>query len=248
MHLLRKIRFGGTLTAAVFLGAAPAALSVSARFAAIYWAHPQANPQQAQSKLPELYFRDGGSFKQLEPQLAQLGRQMDYSGPSSMEIYRREAAPDGQWQYLPVAVASLPEQSSAFLLFLSAAQTGGGYHAAAVDIGSRAIPNGKIALLNLTGTQLAADVRGDRQALLPSQVKVFTPQGEAGDSSLPLKIAIFDEEWKPAYGTVLSVLPDQPYLMVFYAAGEHKGAYRMRMFRDIRRLRERPISVVSNES
>lgn len=235
------------------LATSPAAQAVSARFAAIYWTQPAI--VQAQPQIPELYFRRGETFLQLRPRLAQLGPAMRYNGPSRMELYRRVVGPEGEWQYLPVTSVQLPEHSTAFVLFLSAAsQSGqaaapdaGGYHAAAIDIGAGTIPNGSIGLINLTDTQLAADMRGDRQALEPLQMKVFNPRGEGTDHSLPLKMAIFENEWKPAYSTVLSVLPDQPYLMVFYKSDANHDTYRLRTFRDIYRLRNMVSAVTAGD-
>jgi hypothetical protein len=117
-----------------------------------------------------------------------------------------------------------------------------GVTAAAIDISAESIPAGQIGLLNLTSDSLAADIRGDRKALSPLKLEVFTPQESDDVNSLPLKIAVFKEEWKPVYATVTRINPDRPYLMVFYLAGSREGAYRMRIFRNIEQVRTAPVA------
>ncbi|MDQ8192814.1 hypothetical protein QEH59_00155 [Coraliomargarita sp. SDUM461004] len=213
---------------------------VSADFSSIYWMESERGSGAAQLEAPDLYFQEGQTYRLLEPYLSQLGPAMNYHGPSQMILYRRQLDDEGLWQYLPALTVQLPS-TNRFLLFLAESKNQpSSVTAAAIDISANSIPAGQIGLLNLTRESLAADLRGDRQTLSPLKLEVFTPKEHDDVNSLPLRIAVFKEEWKPVYATVTRINPDRPYLMVFYLAGSREGAYRMRIFRNIEQVRTVP--------
>ena len=208
---------------------------ISAEFASIVWGRLNPGTSRGEWEPPELYIRQGeGAYERLQPQLSQVGPKASYRGPIQMPVYRRVTTEDGGERFEPVAKVDLPKSDS-FLLFISE-KRGGGWSMAAVDISEEAVPPGDIAFLNLTDKEVAADIRGSRQRVAPYRPALFSPD-RSDEPDLPLRIAVFDQEWEETYSTVTRVMPDRSYLMVFFLAGGREDAYRLRVFRNLHQLR-----------
>lgn len=207
-----------------------------AHFSAIYWG----DGKHEEGAKPDLYYVSAGGYEPLQPYVNQFGPHAEYVGPRIMPIYQKVVKPEAGEAYVQVSQVALPDSSS-FLLFMSGGREAGEVTFAALDISEKAIPSGSIAFLNLTDKPLAADIRGSQQRLEPRRMAIFQPK-ESEKPDLPLRIAVFDEEWKQAYATVTRVMPDRSYLMVFFLQGSRDGAYRLRIFRNLQQLRDMNIS------
>ncbi len=220
--------------------------TVSAEFTSIYWG--QSDPAEARAAWEslELYYFTDGEYILLKPQFSQFSPPARYRGPANMVLYKRVMDAEGLWQYQPSLQVRVP-RTPVFALFMASSAEGDSYTAAAIDISEKMIPSGSIGLLNLCGETIAADVRGDRRSLQPYQLQTFTPKEAEDAESLPLKIAVFQDEWKPAYSTVARFNPTRPYLIVFYLAQNREGAYRVRIFRNLYQYRH-TLAEAQNES
>ena len=211
--------------------------TVEAEFSTIQWS---SGDYARDDKPVEFFYRTSGEYRPLRPQIRQMGETTHYRGPETMVLYEREknenAEGEEKWIYRPaesVKLANAPH----FLLFLLVRNSGSNIRAAAIDISEPAIPPGAIAFLNLTDKRVAADIRDDRQSVPTVQSALFRP-AESDSPDLPLKIAVFDEQWEEVYATVTRVRADRPYLMVFHTVGHRGDAYRLRIFRNLYQIRK----------
>lgn len=208
---------------------------IQVNLCAIYWGDNLERGVSGEWNTPELYVFSSGKYVQLNMLVNQIGPRFRYHGPRVMPIFRRVMGEEGEYVYRPIAQVALPA-SSISLLFLTQGDTGA-LSAAAIDISENAIPKGGIAFLNFTDKVIAADIKGVQQQVGPLQMSIFNP-GKSELSEVPLKIAVFNENWEKAYATILRMVPDRSYLMVFYLQNGMEGAYRLRIFRSLQQLRE----------
>ncbi|WOO42687.1 hypothetical protein [Rubellicoccus peritrichatus] len=204
--------------------------NISARFGTLFWSN---QTEKSEQDFPQgLYFKDGNDYTKLDYQYTQIGKIQTYRGPNEMVIYTRSTDQNGAVQFTSVSQCTIPAGSSRFFLFLLPQKDKNSLRTVAVNISPNRPKNGSLLMINLTPYPMAARIRGTESTLKPGEITVFDPK-KSENQALPVQISIFDEEWKPAYSTVARISETRPYLSVFYMENNQKGAYRLRIFRNL---------------
>lgn len=168
----------------------------------------------------EFWIQMDGGWKSFDMSSAS-SKTIEYRGPSNFKIYQKVPGSDkSKPQYKPVSSISAPKGASELAILMFVRKSSVKFYP--VDLSPEKIPEGKLAVMNMTSVPIALSLDG-KSSFMRSMSHVIFPFKEKSQA-LPIMVAIKSSDtWKVVYKSRVSPVKDQRNLVLLYDPFEKKG-------------------------
>ena len=163
---------------------------------------------------PVLWYKSDGVWKSVRVAAGTKSGRINYTGASPLVFYSRTGAGAADSDFKEAGRLQIPKESKDLLVLMF--RNGSGARFYPVNISPDKLPEGKIAVMNMTSQNMALSLSGDAKVLKGGGYTIFTPHRKS-ENSMHVMIAHFSKKkWSPVYENSMPLPSGERCLILIY--------------------------------
>ena len=163
-----------------------------------------------------IYYKGSGdTYERVKVYAGLISGSFEYTGPSRLQFYTKRPASAGGSQYTPFCFVDIPATSRELTFFLMA-NGEEGCRLLPVDTSLESIPSDKVAICNVTQSELACSLMEDPFKIQPMSLKLMDLKMDGVYQPVLIASRGVSGEWKRRLVQKLTVSPSNTKLWIIY--------------------------------